>query len=178
MNELGYNQFICDIFSSWENVKDEILISERKSGTGNGTIHVFLGAADNELRLEFPTYYKAVENGENPSIKAVPVKHFFVTSNLISMIGHTCQYHIKRHEPFADEITNILQLIERKQSNELLETTSLFFFSSSKSLLVFLATYDNIPNIIAVPKKQYPIELISYIANNVERVIPFNAAYP
>ena len=135
MNELGYNQFICDIFSSWENVKDEILISERKSGTGNGTIHVFLGAADNELRLEFPTYYKAVENGENPSIKAVPVKHFFVTSNLISMIGHTCQYHIKRHEPFADEITNILQLIERKQSNELLETTSLFKLSTGSNKL-------------------------------------------
>ena len=44
--EFGYDQLICDIFDNWENVKDEILIPERKSGSGNGTIHVFLGAAD------------------------------------------------------------------------------------------------------------------------------------
>ena len=57
MNELGYNQLVCDIFLNWEDVKDEILLPERKQGSGNGTIHVFLGAADAALREEFPSYY-------------------------------------------------------------------------------------------------------------------------
>jgi hypothetical protein len=50
MKELGYNQLVCDIFANWEDVKDEILPPDRKQGTGNGTVHVFLGAADSELR--------------------------------------------------------------------------------------------------------------------------------
>ena len=29
MNELGYNQLVCDIFLNWEDVKDEILLPER-----------------------------------------------------------------------------------------------------------------------------------------------------
>lgn len=41
MQAIGYNHIVCDIFSNWENVKDEILISDRKAGSGNGTIHVF-----------------------------------------------------------------------------------------------------------------------------------------
>lgn len=41
MSQLGYNNLVCDIFINWENVKDEILLPERKKGSGNGTIHVF-----------------------------------------------------------------------------------------------------------------------------------------
>ena len=35
LNLLGYTQLVCDIFPKWEDVKDEILVPERKSGTGN-----------------------------------------------------------------------------------------------------------------------------------------------
>ena len=56
MNEMGYNHLVCDIFDHWEGVKDEILLQERKDGTGNGTVHVFLGNADNALRNEFSKY--------------------------------------------------------------------------------------------------------------------------
>lgn len=49
MNEMGYNHLVCDIFDNWEDVKDEILLPERKDGSGNGTVHVFLGNADNVL---------------------------------------------------------------------------------------------------------------------------------
>ena len=98
MKELGYDQLVCDIFLNWEHVKDEILVSERKTGSGNGTIHVFLGAADNELRKEFTSYYSAVENGEDPSIHAIKVKHYFLKSNVISMVGYMCQYCFEHHE--------------------------------------------------------------------------------
>ena len=32
MSQLGYNHLICDIFKNWEDVKDEILVPERKEG--------------------------------------------------------------------------------------------------------------------------------------------------
>lgn len=54
MNELGYGQFVCDIFLNWEDVKDEILLPDRKEGSGNGTVHVFLGAADECLKKRVP----------------------------------------------------------------------------------------------------------------------------
>lgn len=73
MNEVGYDQFICDIFLNWEDVKDEILLPERKTGSGNGTVHVFLGAADTILQKEFKAYYDAVKQGEDTSVKAVLV---------------------------------------------------------------------------------------------------------
>lgn len=41
MQAVGYDQHVCDIFLDWENVKDELLVPERKRGSGNGTIHVF-----------------------------------------------------------------------------------------------------------------------------------------
>lgn len=43
MQAIGYDQNVCDIFVNWEDVKDELLIPERKKGSGNGTIHVFWG---------------------------------------------------------------------------------------------------------------------------------------
>ena len=33
---------ICDIFINWEDVKDEILLPDRKKGSGNGTVHIYL----------------------------------------------------------------------------------------------------------------------------------------
>ena len=63
MAQMGYKKLVCDIFLNWENVKDELLIPERKQGSGNGTVHVFLGAADEKLREEFADYYASVEKG-------------------------------------------------------------------------------------------------------------------
>lgn len=78
MDNVGYSQLVCDIFLNWEDVKDEILLPERKVGSGNGTVHIFLGAADANLRKEFSNYYTAVENGEDTITRAVKVKHFFL----------------------------------------------------------------------------------------------------
>lgn len=95
MNAIGFGQFVCDIFVNWEDVKDEILLPERKTGSGNGTVHVFLGAADNDLRKEFPDYYHAVEGGEDTSKGAIPITHYFMKSNIVSMLGYVCEYYKK-----------------------------------------------------------------------------------
>ena len=75
MQAVGYDQNVCDIFVNWEDVKDELLIPERKKGSGNGTIHVFLGAADEELRKEFPQYYASVQNEIDATNGAVSYTH-------------------------------------------------------------------------------------------------------
>ena len=38
----GYTKAIAPIFSEWEFVKDEILLPNRKAGSGNGTVHIYL----------------------------------------------------------------------------------------------------------------------------------------
>lgn len=83
MKSVGFDQLVCDIFLNWEDVKDEILLPDRKVGSGNGTVHVFLGAADAELRKEFSSYYTAVENGEDTATHAIKIKHFFLKSNVL-----------------------------------------------------------------------------------------------
>ena len=131
LNLLGYTQLVCDIFPKWEDVKDEILVPERKSGTGNGTIHVFLGAADNELQKEFASYYRAVNNGEDPSVGAIEVKHYFLTSNVLSMIGYVCQYYYSKGQNSNDQVKAILSLLSSyPNENGLLETTSFFKLST------------------------------------------------
>ena len=136
MSQLGYNQLVCDIFIDWENVKDEILISERKKGSGNGTIHVFLGAADNELRKEFVSYYDAVESGQDTSEGAVEVTHYFLISNVISMLGYVCKYLHENNEDINSFVLNILDSID-KYPNEagLLRTSSLFKLSVGSNKL-------------------------------------------
>ena len=136
LNQLGYNQLVCDIFPKWEDVKDEILVPERKSGTGNGTIHVFLGAADYELQKEFSAYYHAVNNGEDPSVGAVEVKHYFLVSNVLSMLGYVCQYYFSKGQSSNDQVKTILsQLSSYPSENGLLETNSFFKLSTGASRL-------------------------------------------
>lgn len=167
MTNLGYTKFVCDIFPKWEDVKDELLMPDRKSGTGNGTIHVFLGAADNELRKEFPEYYSAVANGEDPSTHAVHVKHFFLASNLVSLIGYICQYDLKRNISFTDEVRDILEYLDSsQQKNGLLETSSLFKLSTGSSKLrpyfkQFESTgvFAKLVRKILLPKSSYKISL-------------------
>lgn len=136
MSALGFNHFICDIFGDWENVKDEILIPERKEGTGNGTIHVFLGAADKELRQEFGGYYDSVSKGEDTSYGAVNVTHYFLASNVISMLGYMCHYDIKKNVDFSKSVKNILHYLDNKDAkNGLISTYSLFKLSVGSSKL-------------------------------------------
>ena len=136
MKELGYNQLVCDIFANWEDVKDEILPPDRKQGTGNGTVHVFLGAADSELRKEFPAYYEKVSNGEDTAVGAVKVKHYFLTTNVLSMLGYICRYYFKKNTDFNNIAKSILQQLEDETDESgLLATESFFKLSTGSSRL-------------------------------------------
>ena len=127
MNELGYNQLVCDIFLNWEDVKDEILLPERKHGSGNGTIHVFLGAADAALREEFPSYYEAVDKGEDTSVGAIEVKHYFTPSNIISMLGYVCKYLHDKEQDVETTVSSILEYLSTSQYESGLLCTKSFF---------------------------------------------------
>lgn len=136
MEALGYDQLVCEIFGDWENVKDEILLPDRKSGSGNGTVHVFLGAADSFLRDEFASYYEAVEGGEDPSVKAVEVKHYFLPSNVLSMVGFVCRYLHQKGNDFTATVNSILNTLAGT-TNEcgLISTESYFKLSVGSSKL-------------------------------------------
>lgn len=167
MQEVGYDQFVCDIFSQWEDVKDEILLSERKEGSGNGTVHVFLGAADASLRAEFADYYTAVEGGEDPAIGAVRVKHYFLKSNVLSMFGYLCEFYTKKSKDFKTVVSNILTHVSfSKLENEMLTTYSLFKLSTGSSRLrpYFKQFEDNgvfykVIRQLLLPKSAYKISL-------------------
>lgn len=145
MNELGYGQFVCDIFLNWEDVKDEILLPDRKEGSGNGTVHVFLGAADECLKKEFPGYYKAVTDGEDPSVGAIKITHYFVKSNVLSMLGYVYEYYKKKDVYFLDTVINILTDMDNaKQENGLLSTSSLLKLSiGSNKLRPYFKQFDS-----------------------------------
>lgn len=167
-SEFGYDQLICDIFDNWENVKDEILIPERKSGSGNGTIHVFLGAADAQLRNEFPAYYDSVEKGEDPSLQAIEVKHYFLISNIISMTGYVGQYYYQLGENFTTPIKDVLEgLKEYHIEADMVSTNSLFKLStgSSKPRPYFKqfendGVFSKIIRKILLPNSSYKISLL------------------
>lgn len=136
MNELGYSQLVCDIFTNWENVKDEILIPERKTGSGNGTIHIFLGAADADLRKEFSSYYLAVEKGEDPAVSAVKIVHYFLPSNIISILGYVCQYCYSKQQDIGEYISDIINALSLStMPNGMLSAISLFKLSLGSNKL-------------------------------------------
>lgn len=136
MQAVGYGQNVCDIFVNWEDVKDELLISERKKGSGNGTIHVFLGAADEELRKEFPKYYASVQNEIDAANGAIEIKHYFLKSNIISMLGYVCQYNHEHHYDIAAQVEEILNFIAQSTATEeMISTKSLFKLSTGATKL-------------------------------------------
>ena len=167
MRSLGYSHHIVDIFDDWECVKDELLIPDRKSGSGNGTIHVFLGAGDAELRREFSNYYASVEGGVDPALGACLIKHFFLKSNIVSMIGHVCEYdffHQKFSETFVVDIFNSLE--KEESIHGLIQTSSLFKLSvgSSKPRPYFKnfdsnGVFPKIIRKILLPESSYKISL-------------------
>lgn len=167
MNELGYNQLVCDIFLNWEDVKDEILLPERKQGSGNGTIHVFLGAADAALREEFPSYYEAVDNGEDTSVGAIEVKHYFTPSNIISMLGYVCKYLHEKEQEVDSTVSNILEYLATSQDESgLLYTKSLLKLSvGSNKLRPYFKQFESngvftkLVRQILLPNSSYKISL-------------------
>jgi hypothetical protein len=131
---LGYNHLVCDIFTDWEEVKDEILPQDRKSGSGNGTVHVFLGsAADAALRQEFPAYYQDVENGVDPDDGMIRVKHYFIRSNILSMLGYVCEYYYKKYNDAGSFVSKILSTLAKSDTEDGFLATGAYFRLSTGS---------------------------------------------
>lgn len=132
---LGYKEKVGDIFINWENVKDEILEPERKTGTGNGTIHVFLGKEGYRLfQNEFPEYYEQVKSTNETADNAPRIRHIFSKANLISSIGHVCNYYIQKNE--AEKVLNLVTKVATKlneSSDKYFFTESLFKWSTGSS---------------------------------------------
>ena len=178
MQAIGYDQLVCDIFLNWEDVKDEILLPDRKQGSGNGTVHVFLGAADSALRSEFGKYYTSVEKGEDTSVQAAKIKHVFTKSNVLSMLGYVCQYYKAKGEDFNDVANSILgQLEVFTTSNGLITTESLFKLSTgSNKLRPYFKQFDEkgafhkIIRLLLLPNSAYKISLYK---NNLNEYAAF-----
>ena len=95
METNGYNEFVCDLFSDWEFVKDEMLLPERKTGTGNGTVHVYL-QQENMAPLTkcFASYISRYKRGQRIDDEECPtITHFCQVSNLIALASSTYQYY-------------------------------------------------------------------------------------
>jgi hypothetical protein len=167
MESIGYNHLVCDIFLNWEDVKDEILLPDRKQGSGNGTVHVFLGNADSDLRKEFSQYYSSVDNGEDTSVQAVKVKHVFLRSNVLSMLGYVCQYYQTKGKDFNNVVNSILsQMDDFASTDGLIFTESLFKLSTgSNKLRPYFKQFDDkgafhkIIRQLSLPKSAYKVSL-------------------
>lgn len=167
MKSVGFNQLVCDIFLNWEDVKDEILLPDRKMGSGNGTVHVFLGAADTDLHKEFAYYYNAVEHGEDTAKQAVKVKHYFLKSNVLSMLGYVCQYYKSNGKDYNSTVSFILEQLDNAPCQDgLISTESLFKLSTgSNKLRPYFKQFDEkgvfhkIIRRLLVPGSAYKISL-------------------
>lgn len=95
MEANGYNEFVCDLFPNWEYVKDEMLLPERKSGTGNGTVHVYLQQENMDpLTKCFSSYISRYKRGQKIEDEECPVvTHFCQVSNLVTLASSTYQYY-------------------------------------------------------------------------------------
>lgn len=89
----GYQTKVCDLFKEWDFVKDEMLLPDRKNGSGNGTVHVYLQQNNLDIFKNcFEDYLRNRQRGQNISDEDCPtVEHFCLASNLI---GAAClTYH-------------------------------------------------------------------------------------
>ena len=134
INELmanrGYNKPIGAIFSNWEFVKDEILLPNRKAGSGNGTVHVYLLEDNMPLFQEcFPEYIQAVKyKGPNADIPCPRISHFVLTSNILTVAGFA--YHHYNCDANMFNYSDFVGKVMRHDNNGLMTFESLFKLST------------------------------------------------
>lgn len=145
MEALGFSKKIGDIFLDWEKVKDELLEPDKKTGTGNGTIHVFLGKEGYSFFQNlYPDYFNHVNDTNETVPQAPKIKHFFSKANLISSIGHACNYYVqkKETEKLIDLVTKVATKLN-ETSDRFYTSESLFKWSTgSKELRPYFKQFD------------------------------------
>lgn len=130
MANRGYTKPIGAIFSDWEFVKDEILLPNRKAGSGNGTAHVYLLEDNMHLFKEcFPQYIDAVNAGSSSAENLCPrVRHFILTSNVITVAGFA--YHHYNCDANIFGYSDFISKVLRNDDNGMLTFESLFKLST------------------------------------------------
>lgn len=111
MRSRGFTKAIGPIFSEWEFVKDEILLPDRKEGSGNGTVHIYL-LEDNMpiFRQCFSDYIEAFNKDPKESEDVCPhVLHFVMTSNVLTVAGfaymhYKCDANMFNYENFVHKV--------------------------------------------------------------------------
>ena len=126
----GYNEYICEIFPHWEYVKDEMLLPERKAGSGNGTVHIYL-QQNNLASLEkcFPRYFSNKKRGQNIGDDDCPViEHFCFVPNLLCLASTTYQNY-----GYNDHVFNLLEYLKEvlaMEQNGFIRFESIFKLST------------------------------------------------
>ena len=134
INELmanrGYMKPIGAIFSEWEFVKDEILLPNRKAGSGNGTVHVYLLEDNMHLFKEcFPEYIDAFNKNLPEAEELCPrIKHFVMTSNVLTVAGFA--YHHYNCDANVFNYSDYVGKVMRHDDNGTMTFDSLFKLST------------------------------------------------
>ena len=111
MSNRGYTKAIGAIFSNWELVKDEILLPNRKAGSGNGTVHIYLLEDNmNMFRECFPDYIKKFNLSPESAEKDCPqIQHFVLTSNILTVAGfaynhYRCDANVFNYSDYVNKV--------------------------------------------------------------------------
>lgn len=130
MSNRGYTKAIGAIFSNWELVKDEILLPNRKAGSGNGTVHIYLLEDNmNMFRECFPDYINKFKLSPESAEKDCPqIQHFVLTSNILTVAGfaynhYRCDANVFNYSEYVNEVI-------KQDDNGMLVFNSLFKLST------------------------------------------------
>ena len=130
MRSRGYTKAIGPIFSEWEFVKDEILLPDRKEGSGNGTVHIYLLEDNMDIFNQcFSEYVDVFRNDPKDSENHCPrVAHFVMTANVLTVAGfayihYKCDANIFNY-------ANFVYKAMRNDDNGMIAFESLFKFTT------------------------------------------------
>ena len=130
MRSRGYTKAIGPIFSEWEFVKDEILLPDRKEGSGNGTVHIYLLEDNMDIfRKCFKEYVDAFRKNPKESENICPrVSHFVMTANIMTVAGfaymhYKCDANLFNYASFIHKVL-------RNDDDGMIAFDSLFKFTT------------------------------------------------
>lgn len=168
IKSFNYSEFVTDIFIDWENIKDEILLPDRKSGSGNGTVHVFLGQGNMPIYQKcFQEYYNQVITNNDTNSNTPHIQHIFLRSNILSMFGFTYDYLRNKHRSELENfISEFYKVLDHETIKECITTKSLFKFATGNGTIrPYFKQFDQegifftIIRKLLIPKSAYKISL-------------------
>ena len=130
MRSRGYTKAIGPIFSEWELVKDEILLPDRKEGSGNGTVHVYLMEDNMDIFNQcFSEYVDVFRNNPKDSEDHCPrVAHFVMTANVLTVAGFAYMHY--KCDANIFNYANFVHKVMRNDDDGMIAFESLFKFTT------------------------------------------------